>query len=193
MTALFAALTVPHKAMTRRARAHGAILILVLVYLFLLALVSASVMHSAALHVRMAGNEQVAAAARARARAVANLLAEEPANFDAGVAVGAARCVTADAAPGCVTGGLAVLPAAFAGATIDYRVVRRAPLELSAVSLGIGVDPGQRFALFEVQVQVGQSAPASEVMRGVLLGLTPGTHAGEVYSAYWRFPATDPL
>ncbi len=175
--------------------ARGAILILVLVYLSLLALVSASAMRSAALQVRMAGNEQFAAAARAQARAIANAVAQDPTNFDPGAAVGLARCVMADAAAGCVSGGLASLPAPLAAAAIDYRVVRRAPLELADVPLGAGEagNTAAQFALFEVQVRAGLTAPFAEAARGVLLGLTPGTYEGELYGAYWRFPAADPL
>lgn len=175
--------------------ARGAILILVLVYLSLLALVSASAMRSAALQVRMAGNEQFAAEARAQARAIANAVARDPTNFDPGAAVGVARCVMADAASGCATGGLASLPAPLAAVATDYRVVRRAPLELADIPLGTG-ETGTveaRFALFEVQVRAGLSAPFAEAVRGVLLGLTPGTYEGDLYGAYWRFPATDPL
>lgn len=181
--------------MTHGRGVRGVILVLALVYLFLLALVAAAVLKSAALHVRMAGNDQFAAAAEVRARAVAREVSRYPANFDAGMAAGAVRCVLADADSGCDAGGLAALPATLAGANIDYRVVRRAPLELAAVPLAVGEegDPHERFALFEVQVRVGDSAAGAEAMRGVILGLTPGAQAGELYGVYWRFPATDPL
>jgi len=181
--------------MTSSSGARGAILILVLVYLSLLALVSASAMLSAALQVRMAGNEQFAAEARAQARAIANAVAHDPTNFDPEAVVGLARCVMADAAAGCASGGLARLPAPLEAAATDYRVVRRAPAELADVRLGAGEEenPEIRFALFEVQVRAGLTAPFAEAMRGVLLGLTPGTYEGELYGAYWRFPAVDPL
>lgn len=182
---------------------RGAILLLALVYLLLLALVAAAVVESATHQVRMAGNEQFAAQAHARARAVATGVARNPANFDPDAPVASVQCITADAGLTCDRGGLAPLPAALAGEGLDYSVVRRAPPVLTGVPLANGElsEPEARFALYEVRVIAGDVAARAEAVRGVLVGL-PATgdptqpaaaHTGKLYGVYWRFPATDPL
>lgn len=184
-------------------RMRGAILLLALVYLVLLALVAAAVVESATHQLRMAGNEQFAAQAQARARAVATEVARHVSNFDPAAPVGSERCIAADSGRACDAGGLTILPASLAGAGLDYRVVRRAPDVLTAVPLpgGESAAPEARFALYEVRVQAADAAAGAEAVRGVLLGLPAAgeparpaaAHAGEIYGVYWRFPASDPL
>lgn len=189
----------------------GAILLLALLFLMLLGIVSATVVQTGTLQMRMALNEQLQMEALQDARALARAMAAIPGNFDSDQAVGSTRCEVEQLAQGCDLGGLQLseYQPMTQDASIEFRVVRQAPEFIENPQLLESLDSGSvaRVALFEVQVLVDGSDAglgSAEAVVGVMLQLPVGIEqdsvpdsgdAGAVslYQVYWRYPQTDAL
>lgn len=189
----------------------GAILLLALLFLMLLGIVSATVVQTGTLQMRMSLNEQLQMEAHQDARALARAMLAIPGNFDSDQAVGSTRCVVEQVEQGCGLGGLQ--PPEYQPMTqdakIEYRVMRQGPEFIENPPLLESQDGASvaRVALFEVQVLLDGSdvgLGSAEAMLGVMLqlaedieqGSSPDSgsaEAGMLYAVYWRYPQTDPF
>lgn len=110
-------------------REQGAVLIVALVFLLLTAMISATVMQTSLLEVRMAGNEQLREEAFQRVHAVANAITANPHNLVVTGGVGYKIC--AAGVSGCdsnnisLAGEVTTVPD---GVALDYHAERLAPL-----------------------------------------------------------------
>lgn len=108
---------------------QGAVLIVALIFLLLTAMISATVMQTSILEVKMAGNEQLQEEAFQRVQAVANAIAADPDNLVVSGDVGYKICPTG--ASGCNNNSLALsslVTSVPTGVTLDYHIERLGPL-----------------------------------------------------------------
>lgn len=133
-----------------------------MVFLVVLALLTSTLLQTAVLEVRMAGNSQFREVALQRAKGVASELSLVSSNFNPLQPAGFSRCVPETSFAGCDANDLAlpgsVLTASH-GTRIDARIVRRLPLSIAQLpireSQEVVSSAGKTaFALFEVDVEV---------------------------------------
>lgn len=142
----------------------GAVLLLALVFMLLLSVIAASVMQSAILQLRMAGNDQLQEEALHQAQAIAGELSLDPDNFLLTAEVGDANCPPGRQDAGCDQSRLQI-PASVSeldGYALDYRVVRQEPLlwrgfPIREAEHSVSSSTGFDAALFEIDVQLDGS------------------------------------
>jgi hypothetical protein len=192
------------------------VLLLALVFVLMLTLVAASVVQTAALELRMAGNDQFREEAGQVAKAIVAELSLNPGNFSLASPVGHSNCAAAGAAPGCDSRTLQVPGAAqvASGYALDFRVTRTAPSRwedypVPGLPGGAAQAEPLDVALFEVEVRVDgrrDRRGAAHVVQGVAVQIpaSPVAEPGEewrpaavseakLYRVYWREPGLDPL
>ena len=140
---------------------RGYVLLLAMLFMLMLAMVATTVMQTAILQFQMAGNDEFYEEALQTARAVNIELSRDRLNFSTDGDVTATRCPSGKVARHCDYSDLraptsVVVPA---GLTLDYRVVRQAPLIVKGFSPreGQGRASSMRnvgMAVFEVDVLV---------------------------------------
>ncbi|MGQ9427297.1 pilus assembly PilX family protein [Gilvimarinus sp. F26214L] len=110
-------------------REQGAVLIVALVFLLLTAMISATVMQTSVLEVRMAGNEQLREEAFQRVHAVANAITADANNLVVTGDIGYRICATGvgacDSASIALDSAITDVPN---GVTLNYHAERLAPL-----------------------------------------------------------------
>jgi len=108
---------------------QGAVLIVALVFLLLTAMISATVMQTSILEMKMAGNEQMREESFQRVQAIANAIAADTTNLVIAGDVGYKICATGASGCNSTTINLAAdvvdVPT---GVTLDYYAERQAPL-----------------------------------------------------------------
>lgn len=174
----------------RRASHAGAVLLLTLMFLVLLGLLAATVMQSAAMQFRQAGNNLHLERALQQAKAVALETAQRRESFDLGTGIGHTRCLPDSLLAGCDARDLAE-PVAIAldvGVKLEVTVTRNAPLEVVLP----GSSPPARAGLFEVAVQV-QGGDVGLGSARVAYGVAAPVDAGAAWPVYWREPGIDAL
>ena len=151
-------------ALSRPTASRGAVLLLALVFMLMLAIIASTVVQTAILQLRMAGNDQNLEEALHKAQAIATELSLNPDNFSLEGDVGDTNCPVGDQSLNCdrnelQTPGSAAAPA---GVEIDYRVTRQDPLlwrglpvreEQDAASSSSSFDA----AIFEIDVRIDGS------------------------------------
>lgn len=168
----------------------GAVLLLTMVFLLLLGILAATVMQTAALQFRQAGNNLHLERALQQARGIAVETAQRRGNFDLGAGIGYTRCLPDSALVDCDALDLAVpvtMPLE-AGVTLEVTVTRTAPLQVVLP----GSSPPAPAGLFEVLVQLH----GSEVGLGsahVAYGVALPVDTGGAWPVYWREPGIDAL
>lgn len=180
--------TLIRRCRSGRAAQGGAVLILTLTFMLLLGLLAATVMQTAAMQFRQAGNNLHLERALQQARGIALEVARHRANFALGADVGQTRCLPASALAHCDARDLA-LPTATPldpGAVLEVSVTRNAPLlvTLPGASGNAGV--------FEVAVEVQGGAVglgSAHVAYGVAVPVDPLP----IRPVYWREPGSDAL
>ena len=158
---------------------RGAVLLIALIFMLLLSVIAATVMQSAILQLRMAGNDQFMEEALHQAQAIAAELSLNPGNFLLMGEVGDGNCPPGRQDAGCDQSQLQVpasVPTLDAYA-LDYRVVRQEPLlwkgfpvreaeHLASSSTGFDA------ALFEIEVQLdgsGNGLGSAHVVQGMVV------------------------
>lgn len=158
---------------------RGAVLLLALVFVLLLSMVAATVMHSAALQLRMAGNDQFLEEALYTAQAIAAEISLNPDNFSLDAGVGETNCPLGNESPECHRSTVKVPASAqsLEGFALDYRVTRQDPLlwkgfpireSEDAVSSSNSFDA----AIFEIDVRLNGSKArlgSAHVVQGIAL------------------------
>lgn len=165
---------------TRRLRRdHGVILLLVMVFLLMLAIVAATVVQTAGLQLRMAGNDQFVEEAVYQVQAIATELSLSPENFLLEGGVGYSNCPVGGQGPACDRSLLTAPVSAIApeGVKLEYRVTRQDPLLWRDFpireSQGTASSSG-RFdaAIFEIDVRINGSERrlgTAHVVQGIAL------------------------
>jgi hypothetical protein len=157
----------------------GAVLLIALIFMLLLSVIAATVMQSAILQLRMAGNDQFMEEALHRAQAIAAELSLNAGNFLLTGEVGDANCPQGRQDAGCDQSQLQVpasVPALDAYA-LDYRVVRQEPLlwrgfPIREAEHSASSSTGFDAALFEIDVQLDGSdngLGSAHVVQGVVV------------------------
>ena len=151
-------------ALRRLTGSHGAVLLLALVFMLMLAIIASTVIQTAILQLRMAGNDQFLEEALHKAQAIATELSLNPDNFSLEGGVGHTNCPVGDQSLHCDRSQLqtpksAVAPA---GVQIDYRVIRQDPLLWKGFPLREAQDTvssSNSFdaAIFEIDVRIDGS------------------------------------
>lgn len=198
---------------------QGSVLLLALVFVLMLSLIAASVVQTATLELRMAGNHQFREEANQIAKAIAAELALNPGNFSLASLVGQSKCAHTNAAPDCDLRSLQLPPSAQAvsGYDLDFRVTRTAPLLWQNYPIHVPVeklneDEPFHAALFEISVRVDgrhNRRGVAHVIEGVAVRasdkpgagnegeganeLLPELDGNDLYRVYWREPGSDPL
>lgn len=158
---------------------RGAVLLIALIFMLLLSVIAATVLQSAILQLRMAGNDQFVEEALHQAQAIAGELSLNPDNFLLTGDVGDANCPPGPQDPGCDHNQLQVpasVPAQDAYA-LDYRVVRQEPLLWKGFPLReaehvASSSTGFDAALFEIDVQLdgsGNGLGSAHVVQGMVV------------------------
>jgi PilX N-terminal len=140
---------------------HGSVLLLALVFMLMLAIIASTVIQTAILQVRMAGNDQFLEEALHKAQAIATELSLNPNNFVLEGGVGYTNCPVSEQSLHCDRRQLQIPGSAVAppGVEVDYRVIRQDPLlwrdfplreAQDAASSSSGFDA----AIFEIDVRV---------------------------------------
>ncbi|MDX1733424.1 MAG: PilX N-terminal domain-containing pilus assembly protein [Halioglobus sp.] len=175
-----------------RSRQPGVVLIMVLVVLLLLNLLAVTVIESATLQARMAGNQQSYHAALQQAQGIARAIGERLENFPAALPTGLSNCAPSDRAASCHSRTLMLPAAIVVGGGASYRVERRQP---ERVSLQLSRRSGQpvvlEAALYEVRVTVGGPGRSGRVDIGV--GTLVPLSSGPPVTVYWRELGADVL
>jgi len=143
---------------------HGAVLLLAMVFMLMLAIIASTVIQTAILQLRMAGNDQFFEEALHKAQAIATELSLSPDNFFLEGGVGFTNCPVGDESLNCDRSqlqipGSAVAPA---GVEIDYRVIRQDPLLWRGFPLREAQDKASSSnsfdaAIFEIDVRIDGS------------------------------------
>ena len=155
----------------------GAVLLLALVFMLMLAMIAATVMQTAILQLRMAGNDQFLDEAFYKAQAIATELSLIPDNFTLEGGVGYTNCPVGVQALNCDRSQLSVPASAVVptGVTLDYRVTRQDPLlwrgfpsreSQDTVSSSNSFDA----AIFEIDVRIdgsGKRLGSTYVVQGI--------------------------
>jgi hypothetical protein len=158
---------------------RGAVLLLALVFMLMLAMVAATVMQTAVMQLRMAGNDQFMEEAMHRARAIATELSLNPDNFSLEGGIGDTNCPVGMHSPGCDRSQLQVPVSAVVptGVVMDYRVTRREPLfsrgfpfrePQDKVSSSNSFDA----AIFEIDVRIdgsGERLGSAHIVQGIAM------------------------
>lgn len=157
----------------------GTVLLLALLFLLLLATIAATVMRSAVLQLRMAGNDQFHEEALHKAQAIVGELSLNPGNFLLDSAVGDSNCPQGEEGDGCDQS-LVQAPAsalALERAALKYRVIRQEPLLWRGFPIRESehvASSSNRFdaAVFEIDVQLDGSQyrlGSAHVVQGILV------------------------
>ena len=142
---------------------RGAVLLLALVFMLMLAIIASTVLQTAILQLRMAGNDQFLEEALHKAQAIATELSLNPDNFSLEGGVGHTNCAIGEQSLHCDRSQLQIPGSAEAppGVKIDYRVIRQDPLLWRGFPLREAQDAASssRFdaAIFEIDVRVDGS------------------------------------
>lgn len=162
-----------------RLHSRGAVLLLALVFMLMLGMIAATVMQTAILQLRMAGNDQFLEEVLQKAQAIADQLSLEADNFPLSGQVGDINCPQHLEDPECTRTQLQVPESAdiTQSVALQYRVTRREPLvwkgfpireAQSAVSSSSSFDA----ALFEIDVRIDGSAArlgSAHVVQGIVV------------------------
>jgi hypothetical protein len=142
----------------------GAVLLIALIFMLLLSVIAATVMQSAILQLRMAGNDQFMEEALHQAQAIAGELSLNPGNFLLTGEVGDANCPPGRQDAGCDQSQLQVPASAPAldAYALNYRVVRQEPLlwrgfPIREAEHSVSSSTGFDAALYEIDVQLDGS------------------------------------
>ena len=148
-------------ALRRLTASHGAVLLLALVFMLMLAIIASTVLQTAILQLRMAGNDQFLEETLHKAQAIATELSLNPDNFSLEGGVGHTNCAIGEQRLHCDRSqlqipGSAVAPA---GVEIDYRVIRQDPLLWRGFPLREAQDAASSSSsfdavIFEIDVRV---------------------------------------
>ena len=177
----------------------GAVLIFVLIISLLLNIVSSSVIQSATLQTRMAGNDYAYVESMHLAQSLGSSLILDLNNFPLSQAVGEINCLPYDLSSDCGNNSLALSPSMISIDHSRYRalVTRVAPDVLVGERVVTATDgtPSSvplEVALFEIEVQVMDSANTAQsagAFTGVVVPLDGGTH----WRSYQRETGIDAL
>ena len=155
----------------------GAVLLLALVFMLMLTMIATTVMQTAILQLRMAGNDQFLEEAFHKAQAIATELSLDPDNFSLEGGVGSTNCPVGVKDLNCYRSELPVPASAVVptGVTLDYRVTRQDPLlwrdfpireAQNTVSSSNSFDA----AIFEIDVRIDGSEKrlgSSHIVQGI--------------------------
>jgi hypothetical protein len=177
----------------------GAVLILVLIFALLLNIVASSVIQSAALQTRIAGNSHSYVEALHLAQSLGRSLVQDPNNFSLTQKVDTFNCLSFDQAANCQDNSLRMSASLPGFDHYEYRaaITRKAPETLFGEVVEIDPDGNVArvqfdVALFEIEVNVGGSGSSNKDVRintGVAIPLDGSGH----WISYQREPGVDAL
>ncbi|MEH6570082.1 MAG: PilX N-terminal domain-containing pilus assembly protein [Halioglobus sp.] len=168
-------------------RSSGAVLLLAMVFLLLIAMIAASVMHTSAMELRMAGNDQFREEAFQQVQGIVAAISQRKENFPVTGPISYMLCANSAAIEGC-SADLppldSTLVAISSGVRLSYSVHRQGPTLLKA--LPFRIDQGivssslaYDAAVFETRVQIDGSAVglgSAQVAQGIAIMVTDSTH-----------------
>ena len=157
----------------------GAVLLLAMVFMLMLAMIAATVMQTALLQLRMAGNDQFLEEAFHKAQAIATELSLDTDNFSLEGGVGYTNCPIGVKDINCSRSQLPVPASAVVptGVTLDYRVTRQEPLLWRGFPIREAQDTvssSNSFdaAIFEIDVRIDGSQKrlgSAHIVQGIAL------------------------